>query len=320
MQNNVGTKLGMIKNKFYAGEISRENYWDLMRDKHLLLRDYHELLRDSDVDSIKLTSNSLLIELRNGAKFNWEPEEVRGSANVLVNDGTNEEGYSDMLFAAATGKSTIFDIGANVGYYCVQLPKLLGRFGQVHAFEPISSTYRQLINNIFLNGVESQVTSNNIGLSDMRGEVEFFLPDYSGSVAASMRNLHVDENSSKNYAAVDTMDNYCRLNSISSVDLIKIDVEGAELLVLRGGLEIIKTTRPILFMELLRKWSKPFGYHPNDVLRLLYDIGYKCWVLEDSNLAPFKWMDDLTLQTNFIFVHEDSDEDPRKWLKLKGCN
>jgi hypothetical protein len=54
--------------------------------------------------------------------------------------------------------------------------------------------------------------------------------------------------------------------------LIKADVEGAELLVVQGGLQTIAKYRPLIFLELLRKRSKPFGYHPNDVIQLLASI------------------------------------------------
>ena len=78
-------------------------------------------------------------------------------------------------------------------------------------------------------------------------------------------------------------------------DFIKCDVEGAELLVFRGGQETLRRDQPIVFAELLRKWSKPFGYHPNDMLCLFRGLGYLCYAVGSKgvhrieNVARKRW-------------------------------
>ena len=314
VQKNIYNKLTSIRNMYNLGTVSREDYWDTMQLSHLNLREYHELLKNSDVESIQINSESLIINLHNGVRFYWDPEEVRGSANVLVNDGGNESGYSDIIFAAATNKKNIFDIGANVGYYAVQFArKLAEQGGHVHAFEPMRQTYERLCANVALNNVTQFISINNTGLSNAKGIVEFYQPDYSGSVASSMKNLHPDECTQISQVEVETLDEYCNRNNIRSIDVMKIDVEGAEMLVVQGGGQIIRESRPILFMELLRKWSKPFGYHPNDLLKILYGYGYKCWTQDNGSIVPFEWMIDSTVQTNFILVQEDLHGKPSQW-------
>lgn len=317
VKKNEYNKLTSIKNKFSLGQISREKYWDAMQLSHLNLREYHELLDNSDIESIQINSENLIINLHCGAKFYWDPEEVRGSANVLVNDGVNEPGYSDIIFAAAQNKKTIFDIGANVGYYTVHLAKKLCNYGgHIHAFEPLIQTFDRLCANINLNNLTQFVTLNNIGLSDKEGTVEFFQPKYSGSVASSMKNLHPEEYSQISQVKMETLDEYCNKKNIRSIDVMKIDVEGAELLVVQGGSVIIQKSSPIIFIELLRKWSNPFGYHPNDLLKILYGYGYKCWTQENERIIPFEWMTDATVQTNFILVQESFHGKPSQWLPI----
>lgn len=314
MKKYVHNKLTSLRNSWLLGEISREQYWNLMQQNHLIMREYHNLLNDSDVESIQITSENLLITLKNGIKFYWDPEEVRGSANVLINDGRNEAGYSDILFSAAANKNVIFDIGANVGYYAIHFAtELVKRSGHVHAFEPIQQTYERLRANVDINGLAQFITANNIGLSNSTGTVDFYEPDYSGSVAASMKNLHPNETVQIHKVSVETLDIYCEKYNIRSLDLLKIDVEGAEMNVIQGGGSVIKEFRPILFMELLRKWSKPFGYHPNDLLKVLYELGYKCWTQDDEGVVPFEWMSDSTVQTNFILVQENIHGKPSQW-------
>lgn len=317
MNKYTHDKLISIRESWRSGEMSRETYWNMMQQNHLILMEYHGLLQNSDIESIQINSDNLLINLHNGAKFYWDPEEVRGSANVLVNDGVNEAGYSDIIFSAAANKKNIFDIGANVGYYAIHFAKELAeRGGHVHAFEPIKQTYERLCANVTLNKLGALITANNIGLSDAPGTVDFFQPSYSGSVASSMKNLHPNETVQLHQVTVETLDGYCEKKNISSIDLMKIDVEGAEMLVVQGGLGVIKEFRPIIFMELLRKWSKPFGYHPNDVLKILYELGYKCWTQDHAGVVPFEWMTDSTHQTNFILVQEDLHGKPAQWLPI----
>jgi hypothetical protein len=92
---------------------------------------------------------------------------------------------------------------------------------------------------------------------------------------------------------------------LNRLDFIKIDVEGAEKLVIDGGINTIKSLKPIIYCELLRKWSAKFGYHPQDVVKLLAEIGYKCFYLDGENeLQRIYEIDDQTSQTNFLFIYQ----------------
>lgn len=62
------------------------------------------------------------------------------------------------------------------------------------------------------------------------------------------------------------MDDWNKENNIYP-DFIKCDVEGAELLVLKGGEETLKSKKPVIFIELIRKWAQKFNYHPNEVIK-----------------------------------------------------
>jgi hypothetical protein len=84
-----------------------------------------------------------------------------------------------------------------------------------------------------------------------------------------------------------------------------MDVEGFELSVLKGSLESIERFKPTIFIELLRKWMKPFGDHPQDVIDLLSPIGYLCFAIGDNILTKITKIDDDTIENNFIFVHRN---------------
>ena len=92
------------------------------------------------------------------------------------------------------------------------------------------------------------------------------------------------------------------------VDFIKCDVEGAELLVFKGGLNTIQKFKPIIFTELLRKWSKKFEYNPQDVVLMLRAEGYNCYIIDGENLVEINQIDEKTVQTNFLFLHQQKHE------------
>ena len=129
-----------------------------------------------------------------------------------------------------------------------------------------------------------------------------FVPTTSGSPAASLNELHPGEGSRKVQARFTTLDAFAEKNAITNIDLIKCDVEGAEFRVLKGGAATIAKMRPAIAIELLRKWSKAFGYHPNDVIDFLAAIGYECWGIGERDLTRITRVTDETLETNYVFL------------------
>ncbi len=89
---------------------------------------------------------------------------------------------------------------------------------------------------------------------------------------------------------------------MDKLDFIKCDVEGAELLTFQGGLKTITKYKPIVFTEMLRKWSAKFNYHPNEIIELFKDIGYGCYFVVNDKLHEIKMMTDETIETNFFFL------------------
>ena len=88
-------------------------------------------------------------------------------------------------------------------------------------------------------------------------------------------------------ATVRTLDSVARKKGIRRLDFLKCDVEGGELLVFKGGLQTLQHHKPVIFCEMLRKWSAPFGYHPNDIITLLGELGYLCFTVKGKFLVPF---------------------------------
>ncbi len=105
---------------------------------------------------------------------------------------------------------------------------------------------------------------------------------------------------------------------MGGVDFIKCDVEGSELFVYQGGLETLKKYKPVVFSEMLRKWSAKFGYHPNDIIALFKNIGYQCYVITvDNYLKEITEVTEETVETNYFFLHGEKHGKIREELVLR---
>jgi FkbM family methyltransferase len=206
----------------------------------------------------------------------------------------------EMLLSLAKDGDIFYDIGANEGLYSISFAQ---RFPNswIYAFEPIPDTITQLQSSIILSGVRN-VALVPYGLTDMGTIALFYVsPDDSG--ASSMAPL--EENRFASPCVLErptfTLDYFVGYGSLPP-DIIKCDVEGAELLVFKGGAKVLEKHKPLIQCEMLRKWAKRFNYHPNDIIAFLSQFGYHCFSLQNGKLERFETMAEDTKETNFYFV------------------
>lgn len=217
-------------------------------------------------------------------------------------DTNYELAEREMLISLAKPGDILFDVGAYVGWYSIAFARQVPS-SRVYAFEPIPSLWRELDRNTrpFPN-----INISSIGLSYRSDITDFYISEREPGTA-SMSPLEEDRfgPNEKILCIVDTIDALCE-TLFPPPNLIKIDVEGAELLVLRGAAHTIATHHPIIQCEMLRKWSKRFNYHPNDIIDFLSPFGYQCHSLRDGQLQPFQRMTSDTIERNFFFLPKES--------------
>src|SRR5262249_14854049 len=137
---------------------------------------------------------------------------------------------------------TFFDVGANVGQTS-QLALTWFQQAQVFAFEPDPAVFAKLVNSV---GGHCRFTSCNLALSNTNGRVPFF--EYGSSTLGSLipdAQYAVRTRISPTQITVDctTLDEFCTLRAVQQVDVLKIDVEGCDLLVLRGAERLLSAGR-----------------------------------------------------------------------------
>ncbi len=231
-------------------------------------------------------------------------EEVPVSA-VCFGDYEKEE--TEMVcrvldFFKEEGSFTVFDIGANVGWYTLNIRKRFPNMS-VYSFEPSPITYNRLVDNLTLNGLDSD-QAYHLGFYKESGQLDFYY-DGEGSGASSLVNLREKDSVTKISVDMQKMDDWVREASVSRVDFIKCDVEGSEFFVYQGGKAFIEQNKPIVFSEMLRKWSAKFHYTPNDIIHFMAGMGYGCFVIANDKLKECPVVDDNTIETNYFFMHRE---------------
>jgi FkbM family methyltransferase len=297
--------------RFQTGEISKENYLEKMYEFHSYLFEYTKFIKSTDIWNIEIQEEGLIFTLRNfNIKLLCTKLDKRVTPIEILNFSSYEKKEAEIFFSLLAPNMVFFDIGAHVGFYSIQAAKREETI-KIYAFEPIPQTFDMLKKNILLNNVDN-IHPYNVGFLDVNEDVDFYFnPIMSGN--ASARNLS-GINSKKITSKVVSLDNFLLENEISSIDIIKCDIEGGELLVFRGGLDSLKKNLPIIFTEMLRKWSEKFNYHPNEIIQLLAGLGYRCFTASGEKLIEFFIMNKESLETNFFFLHNEKHSEQIKSL------
>lgn len=157
----------------------------------------------------------------------------------------NPEEYSAFRAAVAPG-ATVLDIGANIGAYTVLFALWTGRAGRVVAFEPAPASLAGLARQVKLNGVADRVEIVAAAMSDREGRALFDCDGASGANALIPTAAAVGRAECVRTMSIDA---FCAARGIRP-DVIKVDVEGAELDVLRGARQTIASCSPALFVEI----------------------------------------------------------------------
>jgi len=307
MNDRTRNPLLAARSQLAAGEIDKQGYCTAINGHHAQLFDYPAFLAGTEVASIQITADGVTVSsARHGISMYVDAVDLHATPYALLGFGSYESDETAFLKSVFGEQDVFLDVGANLGWYSLVLGRQCPQ-GRIFAFEPIPSTVAMLERNIRLNQLDN-VRPIAVGLLDREDELDFlFAEDVSG--ATSLRMVGQD----RGHVAVrevrcktTTLDAFCTRHALSP-DLIKIDVEGAELMVVQGGERTLQTT-PIILMELLRKWSRVFDYHPNDVFTHLARHGYQAWAFVgdgSGKLQACAAVTDETLQTNFVFLHPD---------------
>lgn len=194
----------------------------------------------------------------------------RGSAAGNIWAGLRRDSCEVSFVLSALRPGMIFfDVGASAGLFSISAAKKIGG-KNVFAFEPCPSTGDLLGQNLLLNDV-ADVNVTQIALGDSTDE-------------GALRVTHPDGNRVRSeHLRVTTIDAFTKEQNIPRVDVMKVDMEGAELLLFRGARELLsRADAPLILYEGFGFLTRGFGYHPVEILWFLESCGYTLFLLNSQ--------------------------------------
>jgi FkbM family methyltransferase len=207
-----------------------------------------------------------------------------GVYRALLRSWGRSNGIKVLLTGLVRRGDIVFDVGANRGIFTALMSNLVGPEGRVHAFEPSAETCRLLEATLAERaGNPANVVLNISAVGARDGVATLYTPrqDHgqaslaphdtgSWSGDAPVRSAEV---------RVTRLDSYTAAQAQPRVDVMKLDIEGAELPALRGFASGLRSAHPVVVCELCGEWTRAFGYEPGDVVAELKQAGYDAFYL-----------------------------------------
>lgn len=178
----------------------------------------------------------------------------------------------------------VFDVGANIGWYSLLLDRIAGQSNaRIYSFEPDPSNYALLRDNVRRNDCTHVVPLQN-AVADRAATMTLHLYGDTNRGRHSMLPLHDGE--SVEVEAV-TLDDFCTTESIDAapVRFMKIDIEGFELMALRGAENTLARAQ-LVMLEYSPRYMTEADLDPEEVLALMLEQGFSAYELAGDNLVP----------------------------------
>lgn len=186
--------------------------------------------------------------------------------------------YSTMALFASLIKPghVVIDVGANTGLTAIMFSKLAGIEGKIFSYEPDPETFVALNKNIQANEA-GNVSTFNYALSDTESNITMQHYDPGNAAPGFSDSFNYIQKTEQTAGGLKAypMDGLDHLNGLKKIDLLKVDVEGAELLVLKGAEQLIRKHKPVIIIELWTEWTARFNYKPYELIVLLSSWGYE---------------------------------------------
>ncbi len=194
---------------------------------------------------------------------------------------------------ACRDKSCVIDVGAHIGLVSLPASQAIKSGGSVYAFEPAQINREYLNFHIRNNNIDNIFVSDCLVGNEEKESVTFF-EDTKDNGMNSLLMLKDKGNFVTTQRHQITLDSFCDKNNIAP-DLVKIDVEGAEIMVLKGAAKTLKGYKPLIFLSIHPSHIEKLGSKLSDLLELIKDMGYEI-KNPDGTLATDIRLDEYVLE------------------------
>ena len=198
------------------------------------------------------------VTMRDGSRARWD---LRDEAEALAYWlGEADDAERDALLARIPRDAVVCDVGANIGWWTIPLARRLAPGGgRVIAFEPVPGNRERLTWAINANAMAPHIDVAPVALGDTPRELGMWLKSAETGAASGTAALVTGDGPAHVTVPVVRLDDWTREHGITRCDLMKLDIEGAELMMLRGAERFIAETKPLIFGEFEAYWLSTFG-------------------------------------------------------------
>ena len=177
--------------------------------------------------------------------------------------GTYEPDLQAAIADLVVPGQVIYDVGASIGFMTLLLAKCTGMEGRVYAFEALPANVDRLSHNLELNSFQKRVTVVKTAVQDRSGQTEFYPGPSSamGKVGGSAGRSSIEYQPALQIEGM-AIDDFIYKSGNPVPDLLKIDIEGGEILALPGMSRLLQENHPILLVEL----------HGPDAARITWEL------------------------------------------------
>lgn len=210
---------------------------------------------------IKVARNTLL---------HLDPGERFDGLKTIIYGLNPKEPLSNIALQLLRPGDNVLDVGANVGYFSALASMAVGPQGRVLAFEASPSTHQRLQTLVGANAYDN-VRTMEVAVADKAGELKFHCGPLDHTGTASLRDL-AERTSAVTRVKAIALDDL--LDTLPPVRLIKIDVEGAEALVLKGMSRLLGRDQPYVLTEVTDTFLRSMGSGKTDLIQAYQAQGY----------------------------------------------
>lgn len=228
-----------------------------------------------------------------------------GSGALIYYQGTSEPETIKLILDYLKPGMVFWDIGAHIGEFTILAARAVGENGRVHAFEPNPEIFEIMKKNVRMNNLEN-VILNPVAVTDQEGDLEMELYE-EPSLSRLRSHSHKPMDELRKIIKVETVSLDSYSENYRNPDVIKIDVEGAELNVLRGMKRILQETAdetPKVFFEFNPINYSNYGHDRSKLLSFMKEFGFSIYKYQDYHLEPANPQSLETTEGNLVALKD----------------
>jgi FkbM family methyltransferase len=195
--------------------------------------------------------------------------------------GTSERPVQETLVGQLRPGDIFYDIGANVGFFSLIGARAVGAAGRVYAFEPVDENAQAIARNARLNRFD-HITVLEVAAGDRDETAPLFVTEWDGGASLARSAIKTSERVLERQVQMSRVDDLVETHGLKPPTLVKIDVEGAEMAVLRGMQRTLEDAKPVVLFEVDDADVAELSCRWNELDAYLAAMGYTITHLRNS--------------------------------------